>query len=60
MGFENSTGSFTELFCGGIPIIANITNLHLLPFTGFTLIVLPLVASPAGGPPGNAKPASGH
>jgi kynurenine formamidase len=44
-GFENPTGFFTELFRGGIPIIANITNLHRLPLAGFTLIVLPLSVS---------------
>jgi len=41
-GFVNPTGFFIELFKAEIPIIANITNLHLLPRTGFTLIVLPL------------------
>lgn len=41
-GFVNPTGFFIALFKAEIPIIANITNLHLLPRTGFTLIVLPL------------------
>jgi arylformamidase len=41
-GFENPTGFFIDLFEADIPIIANITNLDLLPNTGFILIVLPL------------------
>jgi len=41
-GFEDPTGFFVELFEADIPIIANITNLDLLPAGGFTLIVLPL------------------
>jgi kynurenine formamidase len=44
-GFVNPTGFFIDLFKADIPIIANITNLHLLPRTGFTLIVLPLKIS---------------
>ncbi len=44
-GFVNPTGFFIDLFKAEIPIIANITNLHLLPRTGFTLIVLPLKIS---------------
>jgi arylformamidase len=44
-GFVNPTGFFIELFKADIPIIANITNLHLLPRIGFTLIVLPLKIS---------------
>jgi kynurenine formamidase len=41
-GFENPTGFFIDLFKAEIPIIANITNLGLLPRSGFTLVVLPL------------------
>ena len=41
-GFVKPTGFFVELFQAEIPIIAVITNLNLLPETGFTLIVLPL------------------
>ncbi len=41
-GFESPTGFFVELFDAGIPIIANITNLDLLPVDGFTLMALPL------------------
>ncbi len=41
-GFVNPTGFFIDLFNADIPIVANITNLHLLPRTNFTLIVLPL------------------
>jgi len=44
-GFVNPTGFFIDLFKADIPIIANIMNLHLLPRTGFTLIVLPLKIS---------------
>ena len=44
-GFINPTGFFIDLFKANIPIIANITNLHLLPRTGFTLITLPLKIS---------------
>lgn len=44
-GFVNPTGFFIDLFKAEIPIIANITNLDLLPRTGFTLIVLPLKIS---------------
>ena len=44
-GFVNPTGFFIDLFRAEIPIVANITNLHLLPRTGFTLIVLPLKIS---------------
>jgi arylformamidase len=41
-GFASPTGFFVELFEAGIPIIANITNLDLLPLEGFTVIALPL------------------
>jgi kynurenine formamidase len=39
-GFVNPTGFFIDLFKAEIPIIANITNLHFLPCTGFTLVAL--------------------
>jgi kynurenine formamidase len=41
-GFENPTGFFIDLFKAEIPIVANITNLVLLPENGFRIIVLPL------------------
>jgi arylformamidase len=44
-GFENPTGFFVDLFRAQIPVVANITNLDLLPRDGFTLIVLPLAIS---------------
>jgi kynurenine formamidase len=44
-GFENPTGFFIDLFKAEIPIIANITNLDLLPRTGFNVIILPLKIS---------------
>jgi kynurenine formamidase len=41
-GFENPTGFFVDLFNAEISIIANITNINMLPDDGFTLIVMPL------------------
>lgn len=41
-GFENPTGFFIDLFKAEIPIIANLTNLNLLPVKDFTVIILPL------------------
>jgi kynurenine formamidase len=41
-GFESPTGFFLELFRAGIPIIANLRNLDLLPVEGFTVAALPL------------------
>ena len=41
-GFEEPTGFFVELFEAGIPIIANLANLHLLGDVGFEVMVLPL------------------
>ncbi|MEN6385419.1 MAG: cyclase family protein [Phycisphaerales bacterium] len=41
-GFVNPTGFFIDLFKAEIPIIANLTNLHLLPKENFQIIVLPL------------------
>lgn len=44
-GFESPTGFFVELFEAKIPVIANITNLDLLPTHGFTLVALPLAVA---------------
>jgi arylformamidase len=41
-GFASPTGFFVELFEAGIPIVANIANLELLPSHGFTLVALPI------------------
>jgi len=42
IGFESPTGFFLELFEAGIPIVANLANLELLPTHGFTVAALPL------------------
>lgn len=39
---RSPSGFFVDLFKAEIPIIANVINLDLLPFSGFTLIVLPI------------------
>ena len=41
-GFENPTGFFIDLFKAEIPIIANLSNVNLLPVKDFTLITMPL------------------
>jgi arylformamidase len=44
-GFETPTGFFVELFRAGIPVVANLRNLELLPSYGFTLVALPLAVA---------------